>query len=414
MEHEQSGSNFDKGQLEEDTTWRERDDIISLSSEEEEEEVDEDDIKRNEGIPEPELGKSLENFEPQSVEGTENERRHGDDTLQLSNAKEQDVDSSLYVVSDLEDCDSGSDVSFTDVPSLLMMEDEPSSSGGKFAARLVVSLTSPERTTAAAEACDIPGSPSEPVLLSAPGADSTAENTDPPPAATSFAESLVWNGEGTDANAAKQSVPSNSRLEREIGSPDAIPDQDMLANFNDSLTISESNDDSVLDNSNSTDDGEESAASSHKEVFIDYRRSLVRKDSNATDPLSDNVSASSSADRDSIPGSYDSGLPTRDSTPSSKYLVVSAIDFGTTYSGYAFAFTRDPDSIHMMRRWEGGDPGVSNQKTPTTLLLTPEKRFHSFGFGARDFYHDLEPSEAKKYMYFEKFKMKLYDCEVST
>ena len=188
----------------------------------------------------------------------------------------------------------------------------------------------------------------------------------------------------------------------------------MLANFNDSLTISESNDDSVLDNSNSTDDGEESAASSHKEVFIDYRRSLVRKDSNATDPLSDNVSASSSADRDSIPGSYDSGLPTRDSTPSSKYLVISAIDFGTTYSGYAFAFTRDPDSIHMMRRWEGGDPGVSNQKTPTTLLLTPEKRFHSFGFGARDFYHDLEPSEAKKYMYFEKFKMKLYDCEVST
>ena len=412
MELEQSEPNFHKGQLAEDTTWQERDDIISLSSEEEE--VDEDDLKRNEGIPEPEPGESSENFEPQSVEGTEKERRHGADTLQLPNAEEQDVDSSLYIVSDLEDYDSGSDVSFTDVPSLLMMEDEPSSSGGKFVARLVVSpITSPEHTTAA-EAGDIPGSPSEPVLISAPGADSSAENTDSPPAVTSFAESLAWNDEGTDANAAKQSVPSNSRLEREIGSPDAIPDEAMLASLNDSLTISESNDDSVLDNSNySTDDGEESAASSHKEVVIDYRRSLVRKDSNATDPLNDNVSVSSSADRDSIPGSYDSGLPTRDSTPLSKYLVVSAIDFGTTYSGYAFAFTRDPDSIHMMRRWEGGDPGVSNQKTPTTLLLTPEKRFHSFGFGARDFYHDLEPSEAKKYMYFEKFKMKLYDSEVS-
>ena len=112
-------------------------------------------------------------------------------------------------------------------------------------------------------------------------------------------------------------------------------------------------------------------------------------------------------DGDSISGSYDSGLPTRDAVPLSKYLVVAAIDFGTTYSGYAFTFTRVPESIHMMRRWEGGDPGVSNTKTPTTLLLSPNKLFHSFGFGARDFYHDLEPSEAKKYLYFEKFKVPL-------
>lgn len=34
-------------------------------------------------------------------------------------------------------------------------------------------------------------------------------------------------------------------------------------------------------------------------------------------------------------------------------LVVVAIDFGTTYSGYAFAFAKDPDSIHVMRKWEG-------------------------------------------------------------
>lgn len=45
-----------------------------------------------------------------------------------------------------------------------------------------------------------------------------------------------------------------------------------------------------------------------------------------------------------------------------KHFVVAAIDFGTTYSGYAFAFIRDPDSIHMMRKWEGGDPGVTNMK----------------------------------------------------
>ncbi|MEQ2204630.1 hypothetical protein XENOCAPTIV_016099, partial [Xenoophorus captivus] len=43
-------------------------------------------------------------------------------------------------------------------------------------------------------------------------------------------------------------------------------------------------------------------------------------------------------------------------------------------------------------RWEGGDPGVSNQKTPTTILLTPDRKFHSFGYAARDFYHDLDPN----------------------
>ena len=103
-------------------------------------------------------------------------------------------------------------------------------------------------------------------------------------------------------------------------------------------------------------------------------------------------------------------------TPSNghdRHFVVAAIDFGTTYSGYAFSFIRDPDSIHMMRKWEGGDPGVSNQKTLTTLLLKPNGEFHSFGFSARDFYHDLEEHEARKWLYFEKFKMTLHSSQVS-
>uniref|UniRef100_A0A667ZRD5 Heat shock protein 12B n=1 Tax=Myripristis murdjan TaxID=586833 RepID=A0A667ZRD5_9TELE len=90
------------------------------------------------------------------------------------------------------------------------------------------------------------------------------------------------------------------------------------------------------------------------------------------------------------------------------FLVVVAIDFGTTSSGYAFSFTQDPEAIHMMKRWEGGDPGVANQKSPTCLLLTPELRFHSFGFAARDSYHDLDPEEAQHWLYFDKFKMKIH------
>ncbi|XP_029687854.1 heat shock 70 kDa protein 12A isoform X1 [Takifugu rubripes] len=90
------------------------------------------------------------------------------------------------------------------------------------------------------------------------------------------------------------------------------------------------------------------------------------------------------------------------------FVVVVAIDFGTTSSGYAYAFAKEPECIHVMRRWEGGDPGVSNQKTPTTILLTPDRKFHSFGYAARDFYHDLDPSESKLWLYLEKFKMKLH------
>lgn len=90
------------------------------------------------------------------------------------------------------------------------------------------------------------------------------------------------------------------------------------------------------------------------------------------------------------------------------FSVVVAIDFGTTSSGYAFSFTQDSEAIHMMKRWEGGDPGVANQKSPTCLLLTPELKFHSFGFAARDFYHDLDPEEARHWLYFDKFKMKIH------
>jgi len=68
----------------------------------------------------------------------------------------------------------------------------------------------------------------------------------------------------------------------------------------------------------------------------------------------------------------------------------------------------------IARRWEGGDPGVSNQKTPTTILLTPDKKFHSFGYAARDFYHDLDPTESKQWLYLEKFKMKLHTTAVRT
>ncbi|XP_051895417.1 heat shock 70 kDa protein 12B-like [Pristis pectinata] len=94
------------------------------------------------------------------------------------------------------------------------------------------------------------------------------------------------------------------------------------------------------------------------------------------------------------------------------FLVVVAIDLGTTASGYAYSLVQEPETIHIMRRWEGGDPGVANQKIPTCLLLTPGRSFHSLGYTARDFYHDLDPEEAPHWFYFDKFKMKIHSFNV--
>ena len=124
-------------------------------------------------------------------------------------------------------------------------------------------------------------------------------------------------------------------------------------------------------------------------------------------PLHSHNDSFDSAITRSSRSSMDSGTSS-DPNRHSGHFVVVAIDFGTTFSGYAFSFTRDPESIHMMRKWEGGDPGVINQKTPTCLLLTPTGEFRAFGFTARDLYHDLDPVEAEQWLYFEKFKMVLH------
>ena len=54
-------------------------------------------------------------------------------------------------------------------------------------------------------------------------------------------------------------------------------------------------------------------------------------------------------------------------------LIVRQLDDQSIFSGYAYSFTQEPENIHIMRKWEGDDPGINNQKTPTILLLTPNK-----------------------------------------
>jgi len=92
--------------------------------------------------------------------------------------------------------------------------------------------------------------------------------------------------------------------------------------------------------------------------------------------------------------------------------VVIAIDFGTTYSGYAYSFMIAPDDIHLMAGPSLGQYGATNYKIPTILLLNEHGAFHSFGYEAREAYHDLDGTDSTKWLYFEKFKMELHSRKV--
>ncbi|XP_022801897.1 heat shock 70 kDa protein 12A-like, partial [Stylophora pistillata] len=95
------------------------------------------------------------------------------------------------------------------------------------------------------------------------------------------------------------------------------------------------------------------------------------------------------------------------------FLATVAIDFGTTYSGFAFSFNKDEgkDMIFMNRAWVN-DQGHQTSKTPTCLLLKPDLSFHSFGYEAEENYASLTSiSEEKEYMFFRNFKMLLHNDE---
>ena len=97
-----------------------------------------------------------------------------------------------------------------------------------------------------------------------------------------------------------------------------------------------------------------------------------------------------------------------------KYDVVAAIDFGTSFSGFAFSFNhRDGnDDIYMNREW-GSAQGYSTLKTPTCILLNPQKKFLKFGFEAAEKYAELEDANDQTFYCFDRFKMMLHGSEVS-
>ncbi|XP_053373617.1 heat shock 70 kDa protein 12A-like [Mercenaria mercenaria] len=99
-------------------------------------------------------------------------------------------------------------------------------------------------------------------------------------------------------------------------------------------------------------------------------------------------------------------------TRKSGQLIVAAIDFGTTYSGYAYSFKdhyqRDPLQI-FSHSWVDGY-GLCTLKVPTTVLFDKAGDFNAFGYEAEEKYAELSSSDKHiGWKYFRHFKMTLHN-----
>lgn len=99
------------------------------------------------------------------------------------------------------------------------------------------------------------------------------------------------------------------------------------------------------------------------------------------------------------------------------YVFVVALDFGTTYSGYAFNarddYQKDPLQIQTNQGWNAGGAALLSLKTPTSILLKKDGSFLAFGYEAEDkFYSHMGKGDRENVMLFRRFKMKLHNKTV--
>ncbi|XP_052793286.1 heat shock 70 kDa protein 12A-like isoform X2 [Mya arenaria] len=87
-------------------------------------------------------------------------------------------------------------------------------------------------------------------------------------------------------------------------------------------------------------------------------------------------------------------------------LFCAAIDFGTTYTGYAFSSKHDHTRVFTMTSEEG------SSKVPTVLLFDQNKKFHSFGYEAQKKYKELlDRDNHREWYLFKEFKMTLFQSK---
>ena len=99
--------------------------------------------------------------------------------------------------------------------------------------------------------------------------------------------------------------------------------------------------------------------------------------------------------------------------PFENYIIVAAIDFGTTYSGYAYSMRDRPHNIFSNQQWYAGGRQLISLKTPTCVLINPQEELDSFGFEAENKYVELAHDDRHKdWFFFQNFKMTLYHDKV--
>uniref|UniRef100_A0AAU0MUJ9 Heat shock protein family A member 12 variant X1 n=1 Tax=Urechis unicinctus TaxID=6432 RepID=A0AAU0MUJ9_UREUN len=99
--------------------------------------------------------------------------------------------------------------------------------------------------------------------------------------------------------------------------------------------------------------------------------------------------------------------PSLDRHADDQYLMVAAIDFGTTFSGYAFSLRSSLHDIIVYKHW-GSELGIQGYKTPTCVLTDKDGSFKHFGYEAENFFVGLADGEDREYSFFSKFKMVLH------
>ncbi|MED6252349.1 hypothetical protein ATANTOWER_010499 [Ataeniobius toweri] len=91
-----------------------------------------------------------------------------------------------------------------------------------------------------------------------------------------------------------------------------------------------------------------------------------------------------------------------------------AIDFGTTYSGYAFSLTSREENVNPQVKLWGEEVGLETPKTPTCILFDENQQFVSFGYKARQTYLKTAGRDSRAKFFFDCFKMSLYDKKITT
>ncbi|XP_061184484.1 heat shock 70 kDa protein 12A-like [Saccostrea echinata] len=90
--------------------------------------------------------------------------------------------------------------------------------------------------------------------------------------------------------------------------------------------------------------------------------------------------------------------------------IVVAFDIGTSYSGYAYCDRKEINTKSIsLNQWTGNMVPDPKAKAPTTVLVSKNKSFHSFGYEAEEFYAQQVCKKNNEDWYrFRNFKMVLY------